>query len=92
MANGQVDPANSKNVEINDFTVVGVSCLTVTGGTPKNVTAMIDNSGADPRTSQIGGNVGAGGTAQGCLSGDQVSIVTSSGGKFTNLPFYVAIN
>jgi hypothetical protein len=92
LANGQVDPAESKNVEINDFGTVGVWCLTITTGTPKNVTAMIDNSGADPRVSQIGGNVGPSGTAAGCPSGDQVSVVTSEAGQFAALPFYVTIN
>jgi hypothetical protein len=89
---GAVDPAASKNVEVGDAIDPGVYCLVVTGGTPKNVTAMIDNSGADPRTSQIAGNVAPGGTAKGCPSGDNVAIVTSSGGKFVYLPFFVAFN
>jgi hypothetical protein len=93
-SNGLVDTAQSKNVDIEDFTVLGVHCLQVTGGTPRSVTAMIDNTGADPRTSQIAGNVAPPGssTAAGCLSGDNVSIVTSSSGNFANLPFYVTIN
>ncbi len=55
---------------------------------------MIDNTGADPRTSQIAGNVAPPGsnTAAGCFPGDNVSIVTSSSGTFANLPFYVTIN
>ncbi len=94
LSTGYVDPAESKNVDIMDLVQVGVHCLIVTGGTPKNVTAIIDNTGADARTSQIGGNVAPPGstTAAGCLSGDNVSIVTSSGGRFVDLPFYVVIN
>ena len=94
LSNGLVDPATSKNVDIMDLVQVGVHCLIVTGGTPKNVTAMIDNSGADPRTSQIAGTVAPPGstTAPGCLSGDNVEVVTSSGGRFVDLPFYVVIN
>ena len=94
LSTGFVDPATSKNVDIQDRVAVGVSCLIVTGGTPKNVTAMIDNTGADPRTSQIAGNVAPPGstTAAGCFSGDNVAIVTSSGGRFVDLPFYVVIN
>ena len=76
-----------------DLGTPGVTCFVVTGGTPKNVTAMIDGSAADPRTSQIGGNVAPpGGTASGCPSGDNVEISTSSAGKFANLSFYVTIN
>ena len=84
----------SKNVDIEDQVLAGIHCLAVTGGTPKNVTAMIDNTGADPRASQIAGNVAPPGskTAAGCLPGDNVSVVTSSGGRFVDLPFYVVIN
>ena len=94
LGTGLVDPAASKNVAINDQILVGVHCLVVTGGTPKSVTAMIDNTGADPRTSQIAGNVAPPGqnTAQGCPTGDNVSITTSAGGKFVELPFYVIVN
>ncbi len=93
--NGVVDPATSKNIDPQtvDLATAGVTCFVVTGGTPKNVTAMIDSSGADPRTSQIGGNVAPpGGTANGCPSGDNVEISTSSAGRFVNLSFYVTIN
>jgi len=94
LSNGQLDPALSKNVDIEDFVLVGVSCLIVTGGTPRNVTATIDNSGADARTSQIAASVAPPGssTAVGCLSGDNVSVTTSTGGNFKALPFYVVIN
>jgi hypothetical protein len=77
-----------------DLGTPGVTCFVVSGGTPKNVTAMIDSSAADPRTSQIGGNVAPPGqaTANGCPTNDNVEISTSSGGKFANLDFYVTIN
>ena len=91
-ADGKVDPAASKNVEINDLTIAGVWCLKVTGGTPKNVTAMIDNAGANPLTSQIGGTTVASAISKTCPSGNNVEIVTGSAGSFTPLPFYVAIN
>ena len=91
-ADGKVDPAASKNVEINDLTIAGVWCLKVSGGTPKNVTAMIDNAGANPLTSQIGGTTVASAISKVCPSGNNVEIATGSGGSFTPLPFYVAIN
>jgi hypothetical protein len=89
-----LDPAGTKNIEIADLINPGVWCLSVTGGTPHNATATIDSSGANPITSQIGANVAAPGqaTANGCPSGDNLEVSTSSGGKFVYLHFYVTIN
>jgi hypothetical protein len=89
-----LDPAGTKNIEIADLVNPGVWCLSVTGGTPHNATATIDSSGANPITSQIGANVAAPGqaTANGCPTGDNLEVSTSSGGKFVYLPFYVTIN
>jgi hypothetical protein len=61
--------------------------------TPKNVTTLIDTSGADPRTSTIGGTAVPTAVSQDCGSGNNVGITTAGwGGTLKMLPFYVTIN
>jgi hypothetical protein len=75
-----------------------VYCLKLTTGTPQNVTAMIDNSGADPRSSFVAGTINASAVSGGCPAGSQIDIATgdvgmpASSGDFADKSFFVAIN
>jgi hypothetical protein len=90
---------NSKNVQLVGHTAAsGVYCLKLTTGTPQNVTAMIDNSGADPRSAFVAGTINASAVAGGCPAGSQIDIATgdignpASSGDFADKSFFVAIN
>jgi hypothetical protein len=92
-ANGTLDAGVSKNLAVKSKPLGGVYCLDVTNGGAKNVTAMIDNSGADPSASFVGGTAVASAIAGGCPAGTDVEIATGSGpGAFADRPFYVSIN
>ena len=90
---------NSKNVQLVSHTAAsGVYCLKLTTGTPQNVTAMIDNSGADPRSAFVAGTINASAVASSCPAGSQIDIATgdvgmpASNGDFADQAFFVAIN
>jgi Collagen triple helix repeat (20 copies) len=90
---------NSKNVQlVSHIAASGVYCLKLTTGTPQNVTAMIDNSGADPRSAFVAGTINASAVANGCPAGSQIDIATgdvgmpASNGDFADQAFFVAIN
>jgi hypothetical protein len=89
----------SKNVQVVSHTAAsGVYCLKLTTGTPQNVVAMIDNSGADPRSAFVAGTINASAVAGGCPAGSQIDIATgdvgipASSGDFADKAFFVLIN
>ena len=89
----------SKNVQlVRHIAATGLYCLKLTTGTPLNVTAMIDNSGADPRQSFVAGSTNASAVAGTCPAGAQFEIATGNvgvdpgTGTFSDRSFYVAIN
>jgi hypothetical protein len=91
--------AGSKNVQLVSHTAdSGLYCLKLTTGTPLNVTAMIDNSGADPRQSFVAGTTNTSAVASACPAGTQFEIVTgdvgagTGQGDFSDKAFFVAIN
>jgi hypothetical protein len=90
---------NSKNVQlVSHIAASGVYCLKLTTGTPQNVTAMIDNSGADPRSAFVAGTTNASAVAGGCPAGSQIEVATgdigipASNGDFSDKGFFVTIN
>jgi hypothetical protein len=85
----------SKNVQVVSHTAgSGVYCLKLTTGTPQNVVAMIDNSGADPRSAFVSGDTNASAIATGCPTGGQIEMATgdSKANTFTDEAFFVLIN
>jgi hypothetical protein len=76
----------------------GTYCLTLRNGTPANVVAMIDNSGADPRGTFVAGTTNASAVATDCPAGSQILISTgiigipAPTGTFEDEPFFVSIN
>jgi hypothetical protein len=91
--------AGSKNVQLVSHTAgSGLYCLKLTTGTPLNVTAMIDNSGADPRQSFVAGTTNTSAVAGSCPAGTQFEIATGDvgagpgQGDFSDKAFFVAIN
>jgi hypothetical protein len=90
---------HSKNVQlVSHLAGSGVFCLKLTAGTPQNVTAMIDNSGADPRSAFVAGTINASAVAGGCPTGSQIEVATgdigipASNGDFSDKGFFVTIN
>jgi hypothetical protein len=93
VANGALDAANSKNVTMTGLSTGGTStCLEVTSGTPHNVVAMIDNSGANPAITSVAGTVNPVAVAPNCPGGSNALITTVESGAFTPKPFYVTFN
>jgi hypothetical protein len=88
--NGVLDPANSKNVVVTSFTAT-FTCLHVTSGTPHNLTAMVDNAGANPATATVAGSLNATAVAPSCPGAD-AEIVVADSGMFVQRPFYVTFN
>jgi hypothetical protein len=88
----------SKNLAVSHTTFSGTYCLTLSHGTPANVVAMIDNSGADPRDAFVAGTTNAGAVATDCPAGSQILISTgtvgipASSGTFEDEAFFVSIN
>jgi hypothetical protein len=90
---------NGKNVQlVSHIAGSGVYCLKLTTGAPQNVSAMIDNSGADPRSAFVAGTINASAVAGGCPAGSQIDIATgdvgnpASSGDFADQAFFVTIN
>jgi hypothetical protein len=93
VTNGALDTANSKNVTMTGLSTGGTStCLEVTSGTPHNVIAMIDNSGANPAITSVAGTVNPVAVAPNCPAGSNALITTVESGAFTPKPFYVTFN
>jgi hypothetical protein len=98
-AAGTINAAGSKNVQLVSHTPgSGVYCMKLTTGKPLNVTAMIDNSGADPRQSFVAGTTSTSAVAGSCPAGTQFEIATgdvgvgAGQGDFSEKAFFVAIN
>jgi hypothetical protein len=91
VVNGVLDPANSKNVKVTK--VATSTCLQVTTAqAPKNVVAMIDNSGANPQITSVAGTVEPSAVSPNCPAGSNALITTVESGTFTPKPFYVTFN
>lgn len=89
--NGTIDAAASKNIALVKKTGSGAYCLNYTAGTATNVVAMIDNSGADPSLSRIGGTANPAAVGPACPAGADFFIATAGDATFVDLPFYVAV-
>lgn len=88
--NGVLDPANSRNVVVTSFTAT-FTCLHVTAGTPHNMTAMVDNAGANPATATVAGSLNPTAVAPSCPGAD-AEVVVADSGQFVQRPFYVTFN
>jgi Collagen triple helix repeat (20 copies) len=85
----------SKNVTVVSHTAgTGIYCLKLTSGTPSNVVAMVDNTGADPTNAFVSGNTAASAIAQACPNGGQIEMATGEEftGVFADEAFFVLIN
>lgn len=90
-ANGTLDPAASKNVQLVSKPSPGVFCLNLTTGTATSIQMTIDNSGADPSKTQVGGTAGAA-AAGACPAGADILVATSEDLMgFVDRPFYLAV-
>ena len=89
-----LDAASSKNVTVTKFSPNGIVCVDVTTPqAPRNVVAMIDNSGADPATAKIAGSVDSGAVSSLlCPAGSDAEIATVGGTAGALKPFYVTFN
>jgi len=89
---GVLDAANSKNVTVT-LANATTTCLNVsTAQAPRNVIAMIYNSGANPATASVAGTVNAATVASICPAGSNAEITTADSGLFVSKPFYVTFN
>jgi Collagen triple helix repeat (20 copies) len=72
----------------------GIYCLKLNSGTPSNVVAMVDNSGADPTNAFVSGDTNAGAIATACPTGGQIEMATGEEftGVFADEAFFVLIN
>ena len=91
--NGAVDAGASKNIALVKKTAPGAYCLNYTAGTATNIVLTIDNSGADPSTSHIGGTAVAAAVGPNCPAGSDIAVGTArdTDGLFVDLPFYIAV-
>jgi len=92
-ANGTL--TNVKNVRVVSHVAgSGIYCLALVSGTPQNVIAMVDNSGADPRNAFVAGNTNAGAIAQECPTGGQIAMATGNhvAGTFADEAFFIEVN
>jgi len=92
-ANGTVTA--DKNVTVVSHAAgTGIYCLKLNSGTPSNVVAMVDNSGADPTNAFVSGDTNAGAIAQACPNGGQIVMATGEEftGVFADEAFFVLIN
>jgi hypothetical protein len=86
--NGDLDAANSKNVEHSKEVEKGVYCLSGISGTLHNVVATVDFNESAPEPS-ITATIGAGAP---CPEGTDVTVETESAGTGAEAGFYVVIN
>jgi Collagen triple helix repeat (20 copies) len=92
VVNGVLDGSNSKNVTVT-LATNSVTCLDVTTTqAPRNVVAMIDNSGANPATTSVAGTLNPTALAPNCPAGSDALITTAESGAFVPKPFYVTFN
>jgi Collagen triple helix repeat (20 copies) len=92
-ANGTITA--SKNLTLVSHTAgTGIYCLKLSSGTPSNVVAMVDNTGADPTNAFVSGNTAASAIAQACPNGGQIEMATGEEftGIFADEAFFVLIN
>jgi hypothetical protein len=82
--------SNVKNLQlVSHVAASGVYCLKLIEGKPSNVVAMIDNSGADPRSAFIAGTIGP--VVQTACPGAQIEVVTGDL-NFNDDAFFVQVN
>jgi hypothetical protein len=90
--------ANGTASAVKNVTVVshapgtGIYCLKLNSGTPANVIAMIDNTGANPTIAYVAGDTNPSVVAKDCAPGAQIEIAAGDSGIFTDEAFFVSIN
>ena len=90
--------ANGTASAVKNVTVVshtpgsGIYCLKLNSGTPANVIAMIDNTGANPTLAYVAGDISPSAVAKDCAPGAQIEIAAGDSGIFTDEAFFVSIN
>jgi Collagen triple helix repeat (20 copies) len=91
--NGTVTAAKNVTV-VSHVAGTGIYCLKLNSGTPSNVVAMVDNSGADPTNAFVSGNTNASAIATACPTGGQIEMATGEEftGVFADEAFFVLIN
>jgi hypothetical protein len=83
--------SNAKNLSlVSHVAGSGIYCLKLNSGTPSNVVAMIDNSGADPRSAFVAGTINAAAIATAC-PGAQIEVATGDL-NFNDDAFFVSVN
>ena len=92
VVNGVLDGANAKNVTVTQASTTGTCLDVTTAQAPRNVVAMIDNSGANPATTSVAGTVNPTAVGANCPAGSDAVITTVESGTFTPKPFYVTFN
>ncbi len=96
VGSGVLDDANSKNVRVTGSDSDGVCLDVTTAQTPKNVVAMIDNSGADPRRTRVAGTANRAVVTAACGATADALITTVDSNvqprEFILRPFYVTFN
>jgi Collagen triple helix repeat (20 copies) len=76
----------------------GLYCMALNSGTPSNLSAMVDNAGADPRAAFVSGNLNAGSIATVCPPPTTIQINTgtvgnpASSGTFAPEGFFITVN
>jgi hypothetical protein len=92
VVNGVLDGANSKNVTVTQATATATCLDVTTTQAPRNMVAMIDNSGANPATASVAGTLNPVAIAPNCPTGTDALITTADSGMFVPKPFYVTFN
>jgi hypothetical protein len=92
VVNGVLDGANSKNVTVTQATGTATCLDVTTTQVPRNMVAMIDNSGANPATASVAGTLNPTAIAPNCPAGTDALITTADSGMFVPRPFYVTFN
>jgi hypothetical protein len=91
-ANGALDPTATKNVALVSKPAPGLYCLNLTTGTATSIQMTIDNSGADPSKTQVGGTAAPAAVAGACPAGSDILVATSEDLMgFIDRPFYLAV-
>ena len=76
----------------------GLYCMALNSGTPSNLSAMVDNAGADPRSAFVSGNLNASSIAAVCPAPATIQINTgtvgnpASTGSFAPEGFFITVN
>lgn len=91
-ANGTVDPNASRGIVLVAKAGAGIYCLNFTGGTPKNIMATIDISGADSRKARVSGSAIPAAVTSTCPAGSDMVLATAQDAVGNvDLPFYLAV-